>query len=70
MNKGIGLVASVPNYVADDYMALKTLHDKRDFAVKHDITFDMFDDFKIALCYQDEDANASIVFIGRHVWKA
>lgn len=38
--------------------------------MKHDITFDMFDDFKIALCYQDEDANASTVFIGRHVWKA
>lgn len=34
-------VVSVPSDVADDCMILKILQDKRDFAVKHDIAFDM-----------------------------
>ncbi len=41
MNKGTGVVTSVPSDAPDDYVALKALQDKPDFRAKYDITDDM-----------------------------
>lgn len=64
MNKGTGVVTSVPSDAPDDYMALKTLQDKPDFAAKYDITPDMVDDFKVVPIIEIEGyGDASAVFM-------
>jgi leucyl-tRNA synthetase len=64
MNKGTGIVTSVPSDAPDDYMALKTLQDKPDFAAKYDITPDMVDDFKVVPIIEIEGyGDASAVFM-------
>jgi leucyl-tRNA synthetase len=64
MNKGTGVVTSVPSDSPDDYMALKTLQDKPDFAAKFDITPDMVDDFKVVPIIEIEGyGDASAVFM-------
>ena len=47
MFKGTGVVKSVPSDAHDDYIALKALQDKADFAAKYGITPDMVDPFKV-----------------------
>eukprot|EP00956_Cyclotella_meneghiniana_P021892 scaffold40578_cov72-Cyclotella_meneghiniana.AAC.6 len=47
MGKGTGVVTSVPSDAPDDYVALKALKDKPDFAAKYDITPDMVDPFEV-----------------------
>lgn len=47
MGKGTGVVTSVPSDSPDDYVSLKTLQDKPDFAAKYSITPDMVDPFKV-----------------------
>lgn len=47
MSKGTGIVTSVPSDAPDDYIALKTLQDKPDFAAKYHITPEMVDPFKV-----------------------
>lgn len=64
MFKGTGIVTSVPSDSPDDYMALKTLQDKPDFAAKFDITPDMVDDFKVVPIIEIEGyGDASAVFM-------
>eukprot|EP00568_Trieres_chinensis_P011970 CAMPEP_0183296168 /NCGR_PEP_ID=MMETSP0160_2-20130417/3842_1 /TAXON_ID=2839 ORGANISM="Odontella Sinensis, Strain Grunow 1884" /NCGR_SAMPLE_ID=MMETSP0160_2 /ASSEMBLY_ACC=CAM_ASM_000250 /LENGTH=1111 /DNA_ID=CAMNT_0025457759 /DNA_START=149 /DNA_END=3484 /DNA_ORIENTATION=+ len=47
MNKGTGVVTSVPSDAPDDYVALKALKDKPDFAAKYGITPEMVDPFDV-----------------------
>ena len=47
MNKGTGVVTSVPSDAPDDYISLKALQEKPDFAAKYDITPDMVDPFQV-----------------------
>jgi leucyl-tRNA synthetase len=47
MGKGTGVVTSVPSDAPDDYVALKALKDKPDFAAKFGITPDMVDPFDV-----------------------
>jgi len=47
MGKGTGVVTSVPSDAPDDYIALKVLQEKPDFATKYGITPDMVNPFKI-----------------------
>ena len=47
MSKGTGIVTSVPSDAPDDYIALKTLQDKPDFASKYGITPEMVNPFKV-----------------------
>lgn len=64
MNKGTGVVTSVPSDAPDDYVALKTLQDKPDFAAKFDITPDMVDGFDVVPIIEIEGfGDASAVFM-------
>mmetsp|Transcript_12777 Transcript_12777/g.23966 ORF Transcript_12777/g.23966 Transcript_12777/m.23966 type:complete len:1099 (+) Transcript_12777:104-3400(+) len=64
MDKGTGVVTSVPSDAPDDYMALKTLQDKPDFAAKYDITPDMVDNYKVVPIIEVEGyGDASAVFM-------
>mmetsp|Transcript_7711 Transcript_7711/g.15459 ORF Transcript_7711/g.15459 Transcript_7711/m.15459 type:complete len:1116 (-) Transcript_7711:969-4316(-) len=47
MGKGTGVVTSVPSDAPDDYVALKALKDKPDFAAKYGITPDMVEPFEV-----------------------
>uniref|UniRef100_A0A6U6DA86 leucine--tRNA ligase n=1 Tax=Odontella aurita TaxID=265563 RepID=A0A6U6DA86_9STRA len=47
MSKGTGVVTSVPSDAPDDYIALKALKDKPDFAEKYGITPDMVEPFEV-----------------------
>ncbi|KAL9187996.1 hypothetical protein ACHAXT_006374 [Thalassiosira profunda] len=47
MGKGTGVVTSVPSDAPDDYVSLKMLKDKPDFAAKYGITPDMVDPFDV-----------------------
>lgn len=64
MNKGTGVVTSVPSDAPDDYMALKALQEKPDFAAKYDITPDMVDGFNVVPIIEIEGyGDASAVFM-------
>jgi leucyl-tRNA synthetase len=64
MFKGTGVVTSVPSDAPDDYMALKTLKEKPDFAAKFGITPDMVDDFEVVPIIEIEGyGDASAVFM-------
>jgi len=47
MGKGTGVVTSVPSDAPDDYVALKTLQDKPDYAAKYGITPEMVNPFQV-----------------------
>lgn len=47
MNKGTGVVTSVPSDAPDDYIALKNLQDKPEFAAKYNITPEMVMPFQV-----------------------
>ena len=47
MSKGTGIVTSVPSDAPDDYVSLKVLVDKPDFAAKYNITPDMVKPFEV-----------------------
>ena len=47
MSKGTGVVNFVPIDAPDDYVALKTLQDKPDYAAKSQITPDIVDSFEV-----------------------
>jgi len=47
MGKGTGVVTSVPSDAPDDYVSLKALQDKPEFAAKYGITPDMVDPFEV-----------------------
>lgn len=47
MGKGTGVVTSVPSDAPDDYIALKTMKDKPDYAAKFGIAPDMVDPFDV-----------------------
>ncbi|EED94357.1 probable isoleucine-trna synthetase [Thalassiosira pseudonana CCMP1335] len=64
MGKGTGVVTSVPSDAPDDYVALKALQDKPDFAAKYDITPDMVDPFEVVPIISIEGyGDASAVFM-------
>ncbi|KAL7531861.1 hypothetical protein ACHAXR_004278, partial [Thalassiosira sp. AJA248-18] len=64
MGKGTGVVTSVPSDAPDDYVALKALQDKPDFAAKYGITPDMVDPFEVVPIISIEGyGDASAVFI-------
>jgi len=64
MGKGTGVVTSVPSDAPDDYVALKALKDKPDFAAKYDITPDMVDPFEVVPIVSIEGyGEASAVFM-------
>ena len=64
MNKGTGVVTSVPSDAPDDYVALKTLQDKPDYAAKFLITPDMVDPFQVVPIIEIEGyGDASAVFM-------
>ena len=64
MGKGTGVVTSVPSDAPDDYIALKTLQEKPDFAAKFGITPDMVDPYKVVPIIDVEGyGNASAVFM-------
>jgi leucyl-tRNA synthetase len=64
MGKGTGVVTSVPSDAPDDYVALKALKDKPDFAAKYGITPDMVDPFDVKPIISIEGyGDASAVFM-------
>eukprot|EP00578_Thalassiosira_sp_NH16_P016934 CAMPEP_0181125480 /NCGR_PEP_ID=MMETSP1071-20121207/27075_1 /TAXON_ID=35127 /ORGANISM="Thalassiosira sp., Strain NH16" /LENGTH=1112 /DNA_ID=CAMNT_0023210931 /DNA_START=116 /DNA_END=3451 /DNA_ORIENTATION=+ len=64
MGKGTGVVTSVPSDAPDDYVALKALKDKPDFAAKYGITPDMVDPFEVVPIITIEGyGDASAVFM-------
>jgi len=64
MGKGTGVVTSVPSDAPDDYVALKALKDKPDFAAKYDITPDMVEPFDVVPIISIEGyGDASAVFM-------
>lgn len=64
MDKGTGVVTSVPSDAPDDYVSLKALQDKPDFRAKFDITDDMVESFEVVPIISIEGyGNASAVFM-------
>jgi leucyl-tRNA synthetase len=64
MNKGTGVVTSVPSDAPDDYIALKALQDKPEFAAKYDITPDMVNPYQVVPIIEIEGyGEASAVFM-------
>lgn len=64
MNKGTGVVTSVPSDAPDDYVSLKALQDKPDFRAKYDITDDMVLPFEVVPIINIEGyGEASAVFM-------
>jgi len=64
MSKGTGVVTSVPSDAPDDYVALKALQDKPDFAEKYGITPDMVNPFEVVPIISIEGyGDASAVFM-------
>ena len=64
MGKGTGVVTSVPSDAPDDYVALKALKDKPDFAAKYGITPDMVDPYEVVPIISIEGyGDASAVFV-------
>jgi leucyl-tRNA synthetase len=64
MNKGTGVVTSVPSDAPDDYVALKALQDKPDFAEKYNITRDMVEPFQVVpIIHIEGYGDASAVFM-------
>lgn len=64
MGKGTGVVTSVPSDAPDDYVALKALQDKPDFAAKYGITPDMVDPYDVIPIISIEGyGDASAVFM-------
>jgi leucyl-tRNA synthetase len=64
MNKGTGVVTSVPSDAPDDYVSLKALKEKPDFAAKYDITPDMVEPFDVVPIIDIEGyGDASAVFM-------
>ena len=64
MNKGTGVVTSVPSDAPDDYVSLKALQDKPDFAAKYGITPEMVDPFQVVPIISIEGyGDASAVFM-------
>lgn len=64
MGKGTGVVTSVPSDAPDDYVSLKALQDKPDFAEKYDITRDMVEPFEVVPIISIEGyGDASAVFM-------
>jgi leucyl-tRNA synthetase len=63
-SSGTGVVTSVPSDAPDDYVALKALQDKPDFAAKYDITPDMVDPYQVVPIISIEGyGDASAVFM-------
>ena len=64
MNKGTGVVTSVPSDAPDDYVSLKALQDKPEFAAKYGITPEMVEPFKVVPIISIEGyGDASAVFM-------
>lgn len=64
MDKGTGVVTSVPSDAPDDYVSLKALQDKEDFRAKFDITDDMVTPFEVVPIISIEGyGDASAVFM-------
>lgn len=64
MNKGTGVVTSVPSDSPDDYMSLKALQEKEDFRSKYGITEDMVAPFEVIPIISIEGyGNTSAVFV-------
>ena len=64
MGKGTGVVTSVPSDAPDDYVDLKALKDKPDFAAKYGITPDMVEPFEVVPIISIEGyGDASAVFM-------
>jgi leucyl-tRNA synthetase len=64
MGKGTGVVTSVPSDAPDDYVALKALQDKPDFAEKYGIAQDMVQPFQVVPIIEIEGyGEASAVFM-------
>ena len=64
MNKGTGVVTSVPSDAPDDYVSLKALQDKPDFRAKYDMTDDMVLPFPVVPIISIEGyGDASAVFM-------
>jgi leucyl-tRNA synthetase len=60
---GTGVVTSVPSDAPDDYVALKALQDKPDFAAKYDITPDMVDYPVVPIISIEGYGDASAVYM-------
>jgi len=64
MSKGTGVVTSVPSDAPDDYIALKNLKEKPEFAAKYGIAPEMIDPFEVVPIISIEGyGDASAVFM-------
>ncbi len=64
MGKGTGIVTSVPSDAPDDYVSLKLLQDKPDYAAKFNITPEMVNPFEVVPIIEIPGyGNASAVFM-------